>query len=247
MGGRLIVIGGVAAGMSAAAKALRTDRSLEVVVYERGPHISYGACGMPYHIAGDIPDHQALIVRTPEQMIKQGVDVRILHEVLTINSVTKTVSVLDRKQDRVFEQHYDRLVIATGARPIRPSLPGPEPDGVFGLRSLESGLAVKRFVQERQPKQAVVVGGGYIGVEMAETFRRLGLAVTMIIRSGQVMRTTIDADVRELVHAELARQGVEIVQDTPVAFESSGGTPEGQASLAAVATGTGHYSTAKIP
>jgi NADPH-dependent 2,4-dienoyl-CoA reductase/sulfur reductase-like enzyme len=241
MARRLIVIGGVAAGMSAAAKALRTDRNLEVTVFEKGPYISYGACGMPYFIAGDIPDHRALIVRTPEQMAKQGVDVRLHHEVLTIDPVTKTVSVLDRQPDRVFDEHYDKLVIATGAGPVWPSLPGAHLAGVFGLRSLESGLAIKHFVAERKPQRAVIVGAGYIGVEMAETFRRLGLAVTMIVRSGKVMRTTIDDDMRELVHAELAGHGVEIVQDTPHAFESDGNTSEGKASLAAVVTGTGRY------
>jgi NADPH-dependent 2,4-dienoyl-CoA reductase/sulfur reductase-like enzyme len=234
MNERLIVIGGVAAGMSAAAKAKRTDRDLEVVVYEKSGYISYAACGMPYFIAGDIPDAHELIVRTPAQMGKQGVEVHVHHEVTAIDPGARTVTVRDLEGEHEFVQEYDRLVIATGARAAWPRLPGADLAGVFGLRSLESGLAVRRFVQEQQPQRAVVVGGGYIGVEMAETFRRLGLAVTMIIRSGQVMRASLDDDVRALVHAELDRQGVEIVQDRPTAFE-------GMERVEAVATTGGRY------
>jgi NADPH-dependent 2,4-dienoyl-CoA reductase/sulfur reductase-like enzyme len=239
---RLIVIGGVAAGMSAAAKAKRTDRDLEVVVYEKGPYISYAACGMPYFIAGDVPDYHELIVRTPEQMAKQGVTVHIHHEVLAIDAETRTVTVQDLEERRTFTQPYDRLVIATGARAAWPSLPGCDPsassgqilDGIFGLRPLESGVAVKRFVAERQPKTAVIVGGGYIGIEMAETFRRLGMDVTMIIRSGKVMRTTLDDDVREQVRGELARHGVKIVRGTPTRFAGKG-------SVKGVITSDGQY------
>jgi NADPH-dependent 2,4-dienoyl-CoA reductase/sulfur reductase-like enzyme len=234
MGKRLLVIGGVAAGMSAAAKAKRTDRSLEVVVYERGPYISYAACGMPYLIAGDVADYRQLIVRTPEQMGKQGVEVHVHHTVTAMDPGNKTITVYDLEGSREFSDRYDRLVIATGASATQPRLPGSQLEGVFGLRHLESGLAVQRFLDEHQPQKAVIVGGGYIGVEMAETFRRLGLEVTMLIRSGQVLRTTLDDDMRELVHAELARLGVEIVHGTPVAFEGTG-------RVKAVVTAAGPY------
>jgi NADPH-dependent 2,4-dienoyl-CoA reductase/sulfur reductase-like enzyme len=234
MGDRLLVIGGVAAGMSAAAKAKRTDRSLEVVVYETGGYISYAACGMPYLIAGDVADYRALIVRTPEQMGKQGVEVHVHHTVTAVDPLQKTVTVRDLEGNRDFTDGYDRLVIATGARAAQPRLPGSELEGIFGLRHLESGLAVQRFLDERKPRKAVIVGGGYIGVEMAETFRRLGLEVTMLVRSGQVLRTTLDDDMRELVHAELARLGVEIVHGTPVAFE-------GMSRVKAVVTAAGPY------
>ncbi len=222
MTGRLVVIGGVAAGMSAAAKARRTDRDLEIVVYEKGPYISFAACGMPYLIAGDIPDPHQLIVRTPEQMGEQGIAVHIRHEVTAIDPEARTVTVRDLQGGHESAQGYDRLVIATGARPAWPPLPGSDLDGVFGLRSLESGLHLQRFLDEHKPDRAVVIGGGYIGVEMAETFRRLGLDVTIMIRSGQVMRAALDDDVRELVHAELARQGVEVVRSTPTAFAGDG-------------------------
>jgi NADPH-dependent 2,4-dienoyl-CoA reductase/sulfur reductase-like enzyme len=231
---RLIVVGGVAAGMSAAAKAKRTDRDLEVVVYEKSSYISYAACGMPFFISGEIADHHELIVRTPQQMGKQGVEVHTRHEVTAVDPEAGTVTVRDLEGGRTFTQEYDRLVIATGARPVWPRLAGSALQGIFGLRSLESGLAVHSFVREQKPQKAVIVGGGYIGVEMAEAFARLGLAVTVIIRSSQVMRATVDDDVRELVQAELARHGVEIVQGSPTTFE-------GRDRVEAVATEAGRY------
>ena len=233
---RLVVIGGVAAGMSAAAKARRENRDLEVVVYERGPYISYAACGMPYWLAGEVADYQALIVRTPQQMAKQGVKVYVGHEVTAIDPGTQTVTVRDLEEGREFPQPYDRLVIATGARPAKPALADPRTDleGVLGLRSLESGLAVRRFLDEHKPRRAVVVGGGYIAVEMAEALRRLGLEVTMLIRSGKVLRASLDDDARSLVEKELAAHDVEVVQGTPLALE-------GQGRVTAVVTDGGAY------
>jgi CoA-dependent NAD(P)H sulfur oxidoreductase len=234
MAERLIVIGGVAAGMSAAAKARRTQRDLEVMVFEKGSFISYAACGMPYYLAGDITDHRELIVRTPEQMIAQGVDVRIRHEVVAIDAKARSVVVRDHDRGRELQLAYDKLVIATGARADCPPLEGCGLDGVFGLRSLESGLAVHRFLDEHKPKTAVIVGGGYIGIEMAETFRRLGIETTMLIRSGEVLRTTIDEDMRKVVRAELERHDVKVVKDAPVSFA-------GERKVEAVATDSSHY------
>jgi NADPH-dependent 2,4-dienoyl-CoA reductase/sulfur reductase-like enzyme len=144
------------------------------------------------------------------------------------------VTVSSLQDDREFEKGYDNLIIATGARPIWPSLPGSELAGIFGLRTLESGLALQRFLTEQKPKKAVIVGSGYIGIEMAETFRRLGLEVTMIIRSGKVLRATLDADMRQLVRAELENQGVSVVTGSPLAFD-------GDHRLEAVVTADGHY------
>jgi NADPH-dependent 2,4-dienoyl-CoA reductase/sulfur reductase-like enzyme len=233
MAKRLVVVGGVAAGMSAAAKAKRTNRDLEVVVFQKGDHISYAACGLPYFLAGDIADGEELVVRTPEQMAKQGVAVHILHEVTALDPEAREVTVRDVQTGREFTEGYDRLVVATGARPIIPDLPGATLDGILSLRTFESGLAAKRFLDQYRPRQAVVVGGGYVGVEMAETLRRLGLEVKMVVRSGKVMRTTLDDDVRELVQAELARHGVEVITGTPLAFK-------GKKRLQAVATQDGH-------
>ena len=231
---RLIVIGGVAAGMSAAAKAKRTQRDLEVIVCEKGSFISYAACGMPYFLAGDIPDHRSLLVRTPEQMAKQGIDVRLRHNVLDIDAGARTVTVRDLDLQRDLSLTYDNLVIATGARPSCPSLEGSGLEGVFSLRSLESGLAIHHYLHERNPQRAVIIGGGYIGIEMAESLCRLGLQVTMIIRSGKVLRTTVDDDIRQLVQSELDRHGVHVLQDEPAAFE-------GEQSLETVVTAQGRH------
>jgi NADPH-dependent 2,4-dienoyl-CoA reductase/sulfur reductase-like enzyme len=218
---QLVVIGGGAAGMSAAAKAARVGRDLKVVVYEKGGFISFAACGIPYYIAGDVPDHRALVQRTPAQMAKQGIEVHLHHEVLAINTEARTVRVRDLEDDREYVRDYDKLVFGTGARPIRPTLPGSDLAGVWCVRSLDSGLALQRYLAERQPQRAVVVGGGYVGLEMAETLRRRGLDVAMVIRSGKVMRATLDDDMREIVTAELARQGVSVVEGAPVAFEGT--------------------------
>jgi len=222
MAEKLVVIGGVAAGMSAAAKAKRARPDLEVVVYEKGGYISYAACGLPYFLAGDVPQIEGLIVRTPQQMAKQGVEVRVHHEVTSVDGEGRTVRVHDLQGDRSFEQAYDHLVIATGARPACPPLPGCELEGIFGLRSLESGLAIQHYLQTKRPQRALIVGGGYIGVEMAETLRRLGLEVMILIRSGKVLRNTLDDDMRELLHGELARQGVKIVQGSVLGFVGNG-------------------------
>ena len=219
MASRLIVIGGVAAGMSAAAKARRTDRDLEIIAYEKGSFISYAACGMPYWLAGDIPDHEKLIVRSPEQMRKQGIQVQVRHEVTAIEADTRTVTVKDLENENTFTQGYDRLVLGTGARPAWPQLGSTGLPGVFGLRSLESGLALQQFIRENSPQKAVIVGGGYIAIEMAETFRRLGLDATMMVRSGKILRSTLDDDMRELVEAELARYGVRVITGTLTSLE----------------------------
>jgi NADPH-dependent 2,4-dienoyl-CoA reductase/sulfur reductase-like enzyme len=237
MGSRLIVVGGVAAGMSAAAKAKRVNREMEAVVYEKSPYISYAACGMPYYIAGDILDYRRLLARTPEQMAKHGVEVHVRHEVTRIDPDACVVTVRDLDEEREFTQQYDKLVLATGAATIHPSIPGLDLGGVHALRTLEDGIALRRALTEQTdagPRRAVIVGGGYVGVEMAETFRRLGLEVTMLIRSGQVMRKTLDDDVRALLEEELARQGVEVVKGTPIAFEGDG-------HVATVVTGDGRY------
>jgi len=219
---RLIVIGGVAAGMSAAAKAKRVDRDIEAIVYEKSPYISYAACGMPYFIAGDVADYRDLLARTPEQMAKRGVEVHVRHKVTAIDPDARTVTVHDLEQKREFTQVYDRLVIATGARPVQPPLPGFNLRGVFVLRSLDEGRTLRRFVTQREPQRAIILGGGYVGVEMAETFHRLELDVKMVIRSGQVLRTTLDEDVRKVVEEELARQGVEVIRGKPIALEGNG-------------------------
>ncbi len=217
---RLVIVGGVAAGMSAAARARRLDPDLEIVAYERTGYVSYGACGLPYLIAGVVPKAADLIARTPEQFAKQGIEVRTRHEVTAIDSSNKSVQVLDLEGGREFTTSYDRLVIATGASPIRPPMPGTELEGVFVLRSVEDGIAVTRFLAEEQPTRVVIIGGGYIGVEAAEAFAQRGLQATVLTRPAQLLNI-LDDDIAQMMQAELERNGVVVsVDDVAQAIES---------------------------
>jgi NADPH-dependent 2,4-dienoyl-CoA reductase/sulfur reductase-like enzyme len=234
MAERLVVIGGVAAGMSAAARGKRKKRAMDVIVYQQDAFVSYAACGMPYLVSGEIADYRSLIVRTPQQMAEQGVQVHVRHKVTGIDTKAQRVTVQELDGAREFTQGYDNLVIATGARPVQPPLPGAHLEGVFALRSLESGIKLLSYAKEHQPRRAVVIGGGYIGIEMAEAFRHLGLDVKMLVRSGKLMRATLDDDIRKLVEGELAQQGVDVLKDSPVAFE-------GNHSLQAVVTEGSRY------
>src|ERR1035437_3599313 len=176
---RIIVIGGVAAGMSAAAEAKRADTKAEVIVFERGNYISYGACGMPYFIQNIRQKPEALIVLTPEEALKQkGVDVRIKSEVLDINVKSKKISVSCEGTSCVESHPYDKLVIAAGAQPVKPDIPGIQNPGVFFLKTLSDAIRLKSFLLESKPKKAVLIAEGHIGLEMAEVFLSFGIEVT---------------------------------------------------------------------
>jgi NADPH-dependent 2,4-dienoyl-CoA reductase/sulfur reductase-like enzyme len=207
---------------------------MEVIVFQKDAHISYAACGMPYLVSGEVADYRSLIVRTPQQMAEQGVNVHVRHEVTAIEPGNQRVTVKDLDGEREFTRGYDKLVIATGARPVQPPVPGGDLEGVFALRTLESGMDLLGYVNKHQPRRAVIIGGGYVGIEMAEAFRHLGLEVKMLVRSGKIMRTTLDDDIRKLVEAELAQQEVKVLRDSPVAFE-------GNTSLQAVVTQGSRY------
>ncbi len=210
MGERLIVIGGCAAGMSAAAKARRLNPELEITVYERTGFVSYGECGLPYYVAGIIKDHRELIVRTPEQFAQQDIRVHLHHEVIEIDPANRNVRVTDLESGKEFTEHYDKLLIATGGRPAL--LPGIEPKelkGVFTLRAVEDGIAIRRFIEEERPKRAVIVGAGYIGLEIAESFHRLGLETTVVEWMPQVL-PRFDPEMAQLVQARLEEEGVRL-------------------------------------
>lgn len=207
-GPRIVVIGGVAAGMSAASQAKRRAPKASVVVLERGPHVSYGSCGMPYNILDAARSIEDLVVITPERFrTERGIDVRTRHEVLAVDTGRRTVQARDLGAGRSYELPYDALVIATGARAVRPSLAGIELPGVFVLRELTDGAAMKRFVAEAMPRRAVIVGAGYIGMEMAEALRGRGLEVTVLEKMPQILPGFVPAVV-EQAGRELARNGV---------------------------------------
>ncbi|MGW5350809.1 FAD-dependent oxidoreductase [Streptomyces sp. NPDC004031] len=213
---RLVVIGGDAAGMSAASQARRRRDAadLEIVAFERGRHTSYSACGIPYWIAGDAAGPGALVARTAEEHRERAIDLRLGTEVVTIDPERGRV----RSRDAAGREEwtgYDHLVIATGAEPVRPRVPGIDAPGVFGVQTLDDGEAVLRGLERSGVRRAVVVGGGYIGVEMAEAMLRHGLDVTLIDRNEQPM-TTLDPDMGRLVRTALEGLGVRVVSGTPV-------------------------------
>ncbi len=207
---KVVVIGGVAAGMSAASQAKRRDPSAEVVVLERGPYVSYATAMMPYNILDPGRSMDELVVITPERFrSERGIDVWTRHEATSIDTGRRTVSVHDLGADRCYALSYDALVITTGARAVRPPLPGLDLPGVFLLRELTDGQAMKRFIAEASPRRAVIVGAGYIGLEMAEALGGRGLAVTVLEKAGQVL-PGFASPIADVVRSELVRHGVSL-------------------------------------
>ncbi len=207
---KLVVIGGDAAGMTAASKVRRTQEDREIVVFERGWHTSFSACGMPYFIAGEVSDADRLVARAPEVFrAKQNIDVRTRHEVVRIDVDDRSVVVRDLEHHREFRESWGELLIATGASPIRPDVPGIDAEGVFSLSILQTGIDVHAYVEERSPRSAVVVGGGYIGIEMAEAFLARGMEVALIDMAPQVM-PTLDADMAEGIVEYMRAAGVSV-------------------------------------
>jgi NADPH-dependent 2,4-dienoyl-CoA reductase/sulfur reductase-like enzyme len=168
---KVVIIGGVAGGASTAARLRRMDESAEILILERGPDISFANCGMPYHIGEIIQERDKLLVVTPESLHGMlNIEARVKHEVLRVNRAVKTVTVRDFTTGREYEEAYDRLVLSPGAAPIIPPLPGVDLPGVFTLRNLPDMDRIKAFVDQKKPARAVVVGGGFIGLEIPRTW-----------------------------------------------------------------------------
>ncbi|PZF84013.1 FAD-dependent oxidoreductase [Jiangella anatolica] len=239
MAERVLVIGADAGGMSAASQALRTakaaGRDLDVIAVDRGHWTSYSACGIPYWIAGDVASAAALVARTPEQHRANGIDVRMVTEAVELDTDAGWVEVVDHAAGRRERLGYDQLIIATGATPVRPDVPGADAAGIYGVQTLDDGGAVLRHLAT--PRQrAVVVGAGYIGLEMAEAMVRRGLTVTVVDRGPEPMNT-LDPDLGTQVHAAMERMGIDVVTSASVtAFETG---PDG--AVTAVATDAGTY------
>jgi NADPH-dependent 2,4-dienoyl-CoA reductase/sulfur reductase-like enzyme len=227
----LVVIGGVAAGLSAAARARRVDPRLEIVVLEQGPAISYGACGLPYFVEGRVREVTDLIAHTPEYFRKErNIDVRTSARVTAISHPRREVAL--ESGARVA---YEKLVIATGARGGMPDLPGAQLPHVFTLHTLDDAGRMRRFLHERRPRSAVVVGAGYIGVEVADALRRNGLRVTILERSAHTLLRD-DAGLTEAVRKQLERHGVELrtgVAVTAIEPDRVAGVPSDMVVLAA--------------
>ncbi|MFI6238551.1 FAD-dependent oxidoreductase [Micromonospora sp. NPDC050795] len=219
MAQRLIVIGGDAAGMSAASQARRRrDRGdLEIVVFERGNFTSYSACGIPYWISGLVPGPEALIARDPETFrTEYAMDVRMRHEVTAIDLERREVVARDLTGGGEVRERFDDLMYATGAVPVKPQWAVTDADGVFGMQTLDDGAALRHWLDaDPQPRRAVVVGGGYIGVEIAEALIQRGLSVTLV-EAGEQPMATVDADMAELVTDAMRGLGVTIRTSLPV-------------------------------
>jgi NADPH-dependent 2,4-dienoyl-CoA reductase/sulfur reductase-like enzyme len=213
---RLVVVGGDAGGMGAASIARRLRPDLDIVALEQSDFTSYSACGIPYVIGGEVARLDELVVRTPQEFRERHrIDARIRHRALGIDLDRREVEVHDLDHDRTFRLGFDQLLLATGARPTRPELPGIDGPDVFGIQTLDDGARLLARVAERPPGRVVVVGGGYVGLEMAEAFLHRGAAVTVVERSREVMRT-LDPDMGALVSRALRRHGVEVRCGTQV-------------------------------
>lgn len=221
-----MVIGGDAAGMSAASQARRRrgPADLEIVVFEKGEYTSYSACGIPYYIGGVVTDFDKLIARSPEQFrTKQQIDVRTHSEVTEIDLGERRVTAVDRSSNETSTEPFDQLMIATGAKPVRPQLEGSAAEGIFGVQTLGDGEAVRRYIEERRPKRAVIVGAGYIGIEMAEAFILRGMAVSVVDRAPQPM-STLDPDMGELVAGAMRGEGIVVhCGESITGFETTDG------------------------
>lgn len=211
MSKKIIIVGGVAGGATAAARIRRLDEQAEIIVFERSGFVSYANCGLPYYIGGVIQDKEELTLQTPENFRERfRIDVRVRHEVTAIHPDKKTVSVKNLKTGEEFEENYDKLLLSPGARPVQPNLPGVGIDNLFTLRTVEDTLRIREFVLKEKPKSAVLAGGGYIGLEVAENLRELGMDVTIVQRPNQVLNP-LDYEMATFVHAKMREKGIHLM------------------------------------
>ena len=221
---KVVIIGGVAGGATAAARIRRLDENAQIIVFERSGYISYANCGLPYYIGGVIQDKNDLTLQTPESFWRRfRVDMRVKHEVIAIRPEEKTVQVRNLNTGDVFEESYDKLIISTGAKPTQPRLPGVGLDKLFTLRTVEDTFKIKEYIDKNNPKSVVLAGGGFIGLELAENLRELGMDVTIVQRPKQLMNP-FDADLAAFIHAEMRKHGVKLaLGHTVEGFEEKDG------------------------
>ncbi len=206
---KVVIVGGVAGGATAAARIRRLDEQAEIVVFERSGYISYANCGLPYYIGGVITDQAELTLQTPESFWQRfRVDMRVRHEVIAIHPERKAVSVRNLSTGETFEESYDKLLLSPGAKPTQPELPGV--GQVFTLRTVEDTLRIHEFVKTHHPRSVVLAGGGFISLEMAENLRELGMEVTMVQRPKQLMNP-FDPEMASFIHAKMRKKGVRLL------------------------------------
>ena len=207
---KIVIVGGVAGGATAAARIRRLDEKAEILVFERTGYISYANCGLPYYIGDVIQKKADLTLQTPESFWKRfRITMKVQHEVLAIHPEKKIVSVRNLATGEIFEEGYDKLVLSPGAKAVVPQLPGVNSKKIFTLRTVEDTFAIKDFVTEHKPRSAVMVGGGFIGVELAENLRQLGLEVTIVQRPTQLL-SPFDADMAAFIHNQMRKNGIKL-------------------------------------
>lgn len=221
---KVLIVGGVAGGATAAARIRRLDETAEITVFERSGYISYANCGLPYYIGNVITDPGDLTLQTPESFFSRfRIDMKVHHEVTAIHPDLKTISVKNLETGEEFEESYDKLILSPGAKPTQPRLPGVGIEKVFTLRMVEDTFRIKEFINKHQPKSAVLAGGGFIGLELAENLKELGMDVTIVQRPRQLMNP-FDADMASLIHSEMRKHGVKLaLGHTVEGFEEKDG------------------------
>ncbi|HZY57860.1 MAG TPA: FAD-dependent oxidoreductase, partial [Rubrobacteraceae bacterium] len=207
---RLIVIGGVAAGTKAASRARRVDPDLEITIYQEEPEISISECGLPYLISGVVEERDALVARSPQEFAEKDVEVLTRHRVEKMDPDHKKLVVRNLATGEEFEDSYDRLIIATGARSILPPIDGVNLDGVFTLRFLTDSDEMFGFMEKRSPKKAAIIGGGYIGLEMAENLVELGMEVSLVELKERIGAFIYGPEISEKIEEHLEEKGVKV-------------------------------------
>ena len=223
---RLVIVGGVAAGTKAASRARRLDPQMEITVYQEEPEPSISECGLPYFLSGIVEERERLVARTPEKFAQKDIEVLVRHRVERIDLSARRLIVRDLSTGKTFEDAYDRLVVATGARAVLPRIPGIGLDGVFELRFLTDADQIRSYVEEHSPEKATIVGGGYIGLEVAENLCNLGMQVSLIEGQDRVA-LAYGPEVSERVEAELEAHGVNIFTGERVAEFTGEGRVQG--------------------
>lgn len=236
---KIVIIGGVAGGASAAARARRLSEDAEIIMFERGPFVSFANCGLPYHIGGDIEDRSKLLLQTPESFLARfNVDVRVMNEVMSINRSEKTVTIRNLLDQSEYTESYDFLLLSPGAGPIVPPIPGLKNPLTHTLRNIPDMDKILQSIAINKPEHATVVGGGFIGLEMMEAFHQLGIKTTLVEMADQVM-TPVDKEMAGFAHAEIKEKGVdlrlgvalesvEFVPNTSIASTEAGQSTEHQ-------------------
>ncbi|MFS0782761.1 CoA-disulfide reductase [Bacillus sp. 1P06AnD] len=232
---RIIIIGGEAAGMSAAAKAKRMAKDASVVVYEMSDIVSFGACGLPYYVGDFYDNSDRMIARTAEKFRESGIEVQTLHQVTSVDAQNKKMTVKNLATGDVFEDQYDRLFVATGASAIIPPFEGKELENVFTLKTMEDGIALKEAAQQEENKNIVVIGAGYIGLEVVEAMKKLGKEVTLIQLTDHILPDSFDSEIAEILEEEIRSHQVNLKLAEMVT------SLKGEGKVQAVTTDKGEY------